>query len=210
MATVSRLSALPMFLRRQEFWSGALNPKNHLSGNSKYQQLRSATAAHRWHVESEGFTFTPLSGPRMAIVDIAQSILERGLWTLPSWRIEQHLADRFRRSLDWQLEPSDKTAGNLGFELRKACISEAFQRALVTGRWTCEVAGDAIANIWASQPDPGEGSRAERDFLERVLAPVLGFPLLDFIFNAACPVWALTPWSLLASEQTSYSRRSEA
>lgn len=117
----------------------------------------------------------------MAIVDIAQSVLERGQWTLPSWRMEQHLAQQFRDTLGWGLDLGDMSAGNLGFHVYAPQTTHAFQQSLVPARWECEAAGDIASEIWSSQPTPSEGSEAERVFLEQVLVPVLRLPLLDFL-----------------------------
>ena len=181
MSTVARLSALPNFLRQQAFWGGALNPRNSLAGRPKLQELRSATGSHRWGVTADDSARNPLDRRRAAIVDVAQSLLERGQWTLPSWRIEQHLAQLFRANLGWQLDLADTAAGNLGFLVQAPQIAQEFQQALVPARWQCEASGDIAGDIWSSQPAPSEGSEAERALLEQVLAPVLGFPLLDFL-----------------------------
>ncbi|MFO1395466.1 MAG: DEAD/DEAH box helicase [Burkholderiales bacterium] len=181
MPTATRLSALPHFLRQQSFWGGALNPKNHLSGRPKLQAWRIATGTHRWAVDANELDQTQLDGQRAAIVDIAQGILERGQWTLPSWRVEQYVAKLFRNTQRWPIDSVDASAGNLGFDVPKPRLSKAFELALLPGQWQCESSGDIANDIWTSQPALSEGSDAERRFLHEVLVPSLGLPLLNFL-----------------------------
>jgi len=183
---VACLSALPSFLYESSFWQGALSPRTRVANDGLLKRLAHSTSTHQWAI-SGGESARSIVRDRAAkaVLDVAQGLLERGSWTLPSWRMEQHLALLFRDALGAQVSQLDDSAGNLGYRLELASKTEAFDRALVTGRFTCEAqAGHSLADeIWASQPSIGlqEGSEAEFDFLSNVLVPVLGLPLLDFL-----------------------------
>ena len=181
MANVDRLSAMPLFLRSQDFWARVLDPKTHLGGNSKHRDLSFSAGSHRWHLEApESPPFSP-SRIQLGLIDIAQSILERGVWTAPSWRMEGHLADLFGKCLGWDIKPLNPERGTLGFSVAQSNVDDAFNQALVTARWQAEAQGATVEDLWAAQPSFDTGSSAERQFLDNVLVPVLGYPLLDYL-----------------------------
>lgn len=69
----------------------------------------------------------------------------------------------------------------MGFSIEKATSDEAFRQALVTARWSVEATNVSIQGLWEAKPSFDSGSSAERKFLDEVLAPVLGYPLLDYV-----------------------------
>jgi len=181
MANVDRLSAMPLFLRNQDFWARVLDPKMHLGSNPKFRDLSFCAGSHRWYVETPE---TPAYSPsltQLGLIDIAQSILERGVWTAPSWFMESHLADLFKNSLGWHMKPLNPERGTLGFAVEQSNVDDAFKQALVTARWQAEAQGATVDDLWAAQPSFDAGSSAERQFLDNVLVPVLGYPLLDYL-----------------------------
>jgi len=180
MPRVDRLSAMPLFLRHQEFWARILDPNTQLA-NKKFLELRISAGCHRWDIQyADEIAYTP-SNIHLGLIDIAQSILERGVWTAPSWKVEQQLADLFANDLGWELKPFDPGRGALGYEVVKSSVDDAFRQALVTARWQVEAQDASIENLWDSQTSFDEGSSAERQFLDRVLVPTLGYPLLDYV-----------------------------
>uniref|UniRef100_UPI0035324E6C DEAD/DEAH box helicase n=1 Tax=Cupriavidus sp. WGlv3 TaxID=2919924 RepID=UPI0035324E6C len=181
MATVSQLSAMPLFLRNQNFWNRLLDPLAQSGKNSRFKPLRLAAATHRWSLDDKGVEVNGLSRFQLGLIDVAQSLLERGVWTLPTWRIEQHLSERFTEELGWTLVANDPRSGNLSYSVDLANPDNHFQNSLVTGRWPCEVASKAADEIWSNYEGDEPGSEAERRFFDDVLVPVLGFPLLDFL-----------------------------
>lgn len=194
MPNVDRLSAMPLFLRNLHFWGSVLNPKAQLESAAKYRDLSISAGSHRWDVVChEATNYTP-SRTQLGLIDIAQSILERGLWTAPSWNIEKSLAGLFRTNLGWELEPLDSERGTFGFKVIKSPVDEAFRRALTTARWPIEAAGSSIDDFWAAQPPFDKGSTAERAFLDNVLVPILGYPLLDYLhLQRSLPALGLDP-----------------
>ena len=172
---------MPLFLRNEDIWARVLDPKTHLSPESKFRNLSISAASHRWKVEAADEPKFILSQTQEGLVDIAQSILERGIWTNPSWFMEQELAGLFEKSLGWEFMQLEPERGTLGFEITKKNISDEFKRALVTARWQAEATDATIDDLWVDQPSFDEGSAAERQFLEEVLVPVLGYPLLDYL-----------------------------
>lgn len=183
MLQVSRLSSMPLFLRGEHFWGRLLDPKTLLSADAKYRELREAAGSHRWSIDSEDTTYPALNRRQIGVLDIAQGLLERGLWTPPTWQLEQHIANLFRSHLGWELSESDGLSGTLAINVINSTVDDHFKQALVTGRWQAEAPDAGASEIWESQRIyNGEvGSNAEQQFLESVLKPVLGFPLLDFL-----------------------------
>jgi ATP-dependent DNA helicase RecQ len=139
--------------------------------------LRAVAATHCWHIDNRGRRLYALTERQSGLVSIAQGILERGIWTAPSWRLEQYLAKRFVHDLGWTLTLDDSDASALNYKVDGGQENKAFKQSLVTGRWNCE----APAEIWRDQPPDEIGSEAENLFLRKVLVPVLGFPLLDYL-----------------------------
>jgi ATP-dependent DNA helicase RecQ len=171
-----------MFFRKQNFWKGILNPL--VAKSSKFETLRIAAATHRWGIDTKGFGFANPTQQQLGIIDVAQSILERGIWTLPTWRIEQYLAEKVQQDLGWQLREDDPSSTGLSYSIRSARPDPCFQNGLVAGRWPCEVNADTntVADeIWNNFEGDQPGSDWERRFLKDVLIPVLGFPLLDYL-----------------------------
>lgn len=141
------------------------------------------TGSHRWGISITGATAEAEVTPeQQAVIDLAQGLLERGDWTLPTWAVEQALAERFKADFGWVMEKVSASSGNLGYApFRQAPNDTAFQNAFVTGRWECEVSSPDVTSIWDSIPPEFRGSEAEHHFFLEVLVPVLGFPLLDFL-----------------------------
>ena len=139
------------------------------------------TGSHRWGVSITGAT-EEITSEQRAVIDIAQGLLERGAWTLPTWSVEQALAERFQTDFGWAMEKVPASSGALGYVLFQQGRSDvALQNAFVTGRWECEVSDPNITSVWDSIPLANRGSEAERQFFLEVLVPVLGFPLLDYL-----------------------------
>ena len=180
MTNFSRLSAMPLFMRRDEFWNRFIDPKAHLGNNANYE-LRTGSASHQWDLDDKGFVFRSLTREQESLLDVAQSILERGIWTIPTWKVEQALAAKFESSLGWTFTQSDPNSGSLGFTIEKALVDGAFKQALTSARWAAEAPVEPLDEILASRPNFGVPSDAERQFLAEVLIPTLGFPLLDYL-----------------------------
>ncbi|WP_436196218.1 DEAD/DEAH box helicase [Paraburkholderia hospita] len=182
MVTVSQLSAMPLFLRNQNFWNRLLDPLTQSGKNGRFKELRLASATHRWFFDDKGVDAAYLSPTQLGLVDVAQSILERGPWTLPTWRMEEQLAENAVEEFGWQLTAPNRDSGDLSYRVESSSPDAHFQNALVTGRWPCEVTSLAAADeIWNNYEGDERGSEMERRFFYDVLVPVLGFPLLDFL-----------------------------
>lgn len=181
MSTVSILSAMPLFLRHRDFLGGAIDPKIRINQDSRKLSLPFASC-HRWGIDAKGvIPKNSLREDHRGILDIAQSILERGIWTIPSWNTECRIADLFCKYLKWSITQDITKTGSLQFRLDNAPIDIFFAQSLVSARWQVEADNNYIDEIWNDQPSDCVGSPAERYFLESILAPVLGFPLLDYL-----------------------------
>jgi ATP-dependent DNA helicase RecQ len=177
----SRLSSIPQFLLREEFWGGVLDPRVALLRDSKFGELRTSTASHRWAIEA---VVTDQEAPdtmRTTVLDVAQGILERGAWAPPTWRLEQKLASLFERDLGWEFERKGTRPGMLSLSIQKAKVDGEFEQSLVAGRWAAEAPEQVRWETWSPEVELEQGSTAEREFFLDVLCPVLGFPLLDFL-----------------------------
>jgi ATP-dependent DNA helicase RecQ len=117
MIYLSRLSAMPLFFRDSGLWGGLLKPSfllNEIQKHDKLSDLRVMTASHRWTIQkAPSIQCQTLSEDQLALVDIAQGILERGIWTAPSWRLEQYFASRTRQNLQLDVQQDLSSAGNL-------------------------------------------------------------------------------------------------
>lgn len=177
---VSRLSALPKFLRGTGFWGGVLNPRERLRSDRSVEELRIMAASHRWGIIS---TLEPSVVPtrhQFEVIQIAQGLLERGIWTLPSWRIEGHLGSICEEEPGWIVKADEAGSSNLSIDVTNDSPHELFPHLLVTGRLPGEGAIDVEA-MWEMVPSDIRGSDLERRFLEQVAAPELGLPLVDFL-----------------------------
>ncbi len=137
MTNISRLSSLPMFLRGERFWGGVLDPNISILRKSKFEELRVLTACHRWAF-SDGKRTSKLDGKQEALLGVAQSILERGIWTPPSWKLEQHLTRCFETHLEWKFSTEDERSGLLAYKIEEAKNEDQLSQALVTGRLKSE------------------------------------------------------------------------
>lgn len=176
----SRLSALPRFLRAPEFWKGVLNPRERLQTNKPVEDLRIMASSHRWGIQGHPEIAEEPTSHQKEVVQIAQGLLERGVWTLPSWRIEQFLGAICEQSPGWSVKPVQDDSPDLRLEVTNQNPHPLFQHALVTARLQSE--GDIdVAAIWDWVPSDLQGSNAERTLLELVIGPELGLPLMDFL-----------------------------
>jgi ATP-dependent DNA helicase RecQ len=180
MAYFSRLSAMPLFMRRDEFWNRFVDPKSHLGNGANYD-LRNGTASHQWDLDDKGFVFKSITREQESLLDVAQSILERGVWTIPTWKVEQAIAAKFESDLGWKISQIDPHSGSLGFNIDQAVTDSAFKQALTSARWSEESPAEPLDEIMASRVDVSVPSSAELQFLEEVIIPTLGFPLLDYL-----------------------------
>ncbi|MBP7662503.1 MAG: DEAD/DEAH box helicase [Shewanella sp.] len=173
----SLLSALPIFLHHADFWHGLFNLKQ----TSEYDSLKRISASHHWAINGASSVFK-VDGAFRHVIGIAQGLLTRGQWTLPSWRLEQDLAQRFQEDLGWQMTAINPDT-ELRYYIQSKTLDTAFKQALVSARWPCEYdqSGHDILTAWHEFPESLRGSAAELRFLTDVLIPVLGYPLLDYL-----------------------------
>jgi len=178
---IGRLSALPTFLRSDAFWKGTLDPRTSLR-DSSIRGLREFSSAHRWGLEGSWECTEVLTDGHHSVIEVALGILQRGAWTSCSWKVEQALAKRFDDALLGEIKQMDASAGTLRFEALPAPALD-ISTVLVTGRLPNEVPERAIESLWQEGERRAgyEGSDAELEFFQSVLAPTLGFPLLDYV-----------------------------
>jgi len=178
---VGRLSAIPTFLRSTTFWMGALDPRVSLY-DSPVQGHREFTAAHCWGLRAPSLFTSTISDAERSTIEVALAMLQRGAWTNCSWMVEQALAERFETANLGVIKSREQGVGSLGFEAQPAKGLD-IKNALITGRLPSEIHGNEIAALWreGNRRAGSEGSDAEWEFFESVLAPTLGYPLLDYV-----------------------------
>lgn len=100
--------------------------------------------------------------------------------------VERALAQRMSTEGICEFTPFPAVAGLLGYQA-KLLNPNAFKASLTSGRLQSETHSGAVAEMWnqAERAASQKGSAAERQFLEEVLAPTLGFPLLDYLMLQA-------------------------
>lgn len=178
-----RLSALPSFLKSSEFWRGALDPRVSIEDKARFRHLREFSSSHAWSIETPPSIsrITP-SATELTAIEIGLGILQRGAWTPCSWMVEQAMARSMADAGLCEFTPYPKPAGMLGFNAQQS-NPNAFKNALISGRLANEIVPGAVELIWekAAEISGEEGSPAERQFFNEVLAPTLGFPLLDYL-----------------------------
>lgn len=183
MWTFAPLSSVPSFLRDPRLWNGALDPSQALDKGAAWRNRRTYLAGHRWTLRHTDHDVGPrLSRRQHALVDLAQGLLERGVWTPCSWKLERQLARIAERTLGWSLRPFSSVSGQLGFKLESFERSRELEAALTTGRLPSEDDLARLTCAWQLQGTvPSIGSEGERILFERVIAPVLGMPLVDHV-----------------------------
>jgi ATP-dependent DNA helicase RecQ len=184
MESIDRLAAVPSFFRSRELWDGALDPRLSLDTTSPFRKLREFSSAHAWGIKPANPTaLSPLTGKERVVTEVALGLLLRGAWTLCSWRVEQWLATKFEATELGELKPINPTSGTLGYAVKlKADAQPRLRHALIAARLPGEVTGDSRDVLKLLEDREGiVASPAEAEYWEQVLAPALGFPLLDMV-----------------------------
>ncbi len=178
-----RLSALPSFLKSGDFWRGALDARHSIEDKARFRHLREFSSSHAWNIEIAPNVSRSLpTATELTVIEIALGILQRGAWAPCSWMVEQAMAQGMAEAGLCEFTPYPVPAGVLGFNTQQS-NPNAFKNALTSGRLANEVLAGAVESMWEMAADIAgeEGSPAERQFFDEVLAPTLGFPLLDYL-----------------------------
>lgn len=181
--SLGRLSALPSFFKSGDFWRGALDPRLSIEDKARFRHLREFSSSHAWCIEEAPDASRSLpTATELTTIEIALGILQRGAWTPCTWLVEQAIAQRMSQAELCEFTPYPASAGILGFNTQQS-DPNAFKNVLISGRLANEVAPDAVERMWAMAAEIAgeEGSSAEKQFFDEVLAPTLGFPLLDYL-----------------------------
>ena len=101
------LSALPTFLAEAGLWDGIFSSRGKLAESDARKFARRYLASHRYGVLPAKYCGEPLDGPIKLVLELALSLLERGLWTQPSWQVEQRLAAHAEQALGWEIVPAE-------------------------------------------------------------------------------------------------------
>jgi len=204
---VGRLAALPCFLKSHEFWQGAMDPRLSIDTGAKFGHLREFSSTHVWGIErhTDRQSSKPV-GDELSVIELGLGILQRGAWTPCSWGLETALANKLQSSGLGDVAPFPKAAGLLGFDA-KPHNAGLLAHALIPGRLQAEAGLQAADDMWesANRDIDTSGSAQERQFFKEVLAPTLGFPLLDFLrFQTSLKELGVDP-AAFARQRTDFS-----
>lgn len=179
MERVRCLAALPGFLAESNIGDGAFSAKDRLRDTPKREFQRRHLACHRFDIEPGRASFEPPAPTLRMVLDIALALMERGPWTLPSWRVEQALAARASDVLDWKVVPvRPPDSGDLGLRLQSRVTDEQRKNLLVPAPLMDEVDKGQLLRRLCDLAD--ENSPGEQTFVEKVAA-ALPTPLLSML-----------------------------
>lgn len=149
------LASLPSFLAESEIGTGAFSSKARLEDGPNRERQRRYLASHRYDIEPGRGVFAAPGGGLKVALEVALSLVSRGLWTLPSWRVEQTLAERAQQRHGWAVDPVlPSGSGDLILRLTTRLRTEDSHNVLVPSpldeeqdradiiRWLCDVADD--------------------------------------------------------------------
>lgn len=126
------VAALPTFLADSEIGSGAFSAKGRLRGGGVRERQLRYLASHRYDVEFGVQNYTAPSGAQRVVLEVALALLERGIWTLPSWNVEQAIAERARAHLGWDVVPVlAPESGDLRLCIRSSLAAEDYRDIFV-------------------------------------------------------------------------------
>ncbi len=174
--TFTCISSLPSFLADSEIWGGFFSPKAQLDASSNQANTRNYLACHRWNLEPSDNIFAAPTGSRRLVIELALSILERGLWTLPSWEVEQQLAQRATAECGWSIASLPEGTGNLRLKLNTRVPANDLKNVLVLGSLDEGTGLDALVDTLCQLADAQ--SPCEAVFLREVAKPVMSSSLL--------------------------------
>lgn len=178
-----RLAALPTFLKGPAFWKGALDPRASLDSRTQFAHMREFSSGHTWRLDvPPSQPLVPAAETELLVVEVALGILQRGAWCPCSWGLEQALAQRMAASGLVSVVPRPSASGLLGYQAEPSMPS-TLSNALISARLSSEVQAGEAEQLWVAAVEESglEGSEQEWQFFSDVLAPVLGFPLLDYL-----------------------------
>ncbi|MBK9440572.1 MAG: hypothetical protein IPN53_04340 [Comamonadaceae bacterium] len=175
--TFTCISSLPSFLADSEIWGGFFSPKAQLDASPNQANTRNYLACHRWQLEPGESIFVAPTGPRRLVIELALSILERGLWTLPSWEMEQQLAQRATAECGWRIESAPIGTGNLRLKLNSRLPDTDLKNVLVFGPLDDGTGLEALIDNLCELADAQSSS--ETEFLRKVANPVMSASLLS-------------------------------
>jgi len=173
------LSALPSFLANAKLWDGMFSPRGKLSESATRKDARRYLAAHRYGFVSGNRRYDAPEGARLIVLEVTRSLLERGLWTLPSWRLEQSLAKEASTRLGWDIGPASSEAADLRQRLNTVLVESDLVNVLLPYPVGDEVDLDSLVAAIASELD--QGSPGEAILLRDVMAPVMSADILSLV-----------------------------
>lgn len=181
MERIGCLAALPSFLADSNLADGAFAPKSYVVETSNRERWRRYLASHRYDVEPGRRVHNVPGAALRVVLDVALALVGRGIWTLPSWRVEQLLAQRAREDLGWQvLAAPHPESGDLRLRLGNQIDPQERRHVFLPAPLDSEVDRTAVLARLCELAD--EASPGERVFIMEV-ASTLPAPLLCML----CP-----------------------
>ena len=167
MQAFGSLAALPSFLAESDLAGGAFSSKARLEDTPRRHRQRCYLASHHYGVSPGPDQYERPQGSDRIVLEIAASLLQRGVWTLPTWKIETFLAKRARDELGWKIDAREPSAsGDLRLRLKTKVSEAEFQNVLLTSQTEEEV--DRTSILKSLHEKAGAGSQAEHRFIDDV------------------------------------------
>lgn len=172
----ANLAALPSFLAESNLWDGAFSPKSKLLVGSPLERARRYLGGHRYGVRHGRTSHSRPSAEICLVLEIALSLLERGEWTLPTWRLERSLAEHARETADWKIDRASTSMGDLRLMLRSSVAADDLKSLLIPCPLETEESKQSVLLELRALLDPN--SAGELVFLEDVASHALPLPWL--------------------------------
>ena len=161
------LASLPGFLAESEIGSGAFSPKARLEDGPIRERQRRFLASHRYDIEPGREVFPLPSGGIRVALEVALSMVGRGLWTLPSWQVEQALAKRAQQIHGWVIDSKfPGGSGDLSLKLGSRLRVEDYHNILIPSPLDNEEDRAEVIRRLCDISD--ENSPGERTFIREI------------------------------------------
>lgn len=177
---MSIMSSMPMFLHNDTHWNGVFCPATRYCSDNRHEDLIRMSGSHKWAVIDKGGSKHEINDKHQKIISIAKGILERGNWTLPSWNLEKKISVMFHKKMGWTIKHDRDEPGRLKLIANAGIASGDIRSALVSASFSAELSDQEIKNKSRRILDYVD-SPAEAFFYTKVLQPILGYPLLDYL-----------------------------
>ncbi len=170
------LASMPSFLSESNLWDGLFSPKSRHTLSKQRANARRYLGSHRYGISPGENYFEPIPDSKRLIIEVCLSLLERGEWTLPSWKIESHLAAKAINELGLKIAPISDSSGELRLKFTNSIDEKRLSNVLVPTALESEFNRDQAIEAIVKEID--STSPGEELFLREIVATTLPISLL--------------------------------